>query len=699
MSRPTPTGVDRRKLLLAGASLPLAACVQAGGLAPAPAVAWSMPAKQAYRTVEHEWVPMRDGVRLSARIWLPEGVEKSPAVLECIPYRKRDLYRFLDDISGQMLAERGIAFVRLDVRGSGESEGVLTDEYSEAELSDCEEAIAWIARQDWCTGAVGMRGLSWGGINTLLVAARRPPALKAIMPMGCCDRRYTDDAHYIGGTLGRTNFQWGVLFKSVMARPPDPAIVGDAWRSMWQARLEAAPSILKTWLEHQREDEYWRRESVAFDRDLVGSKDGKGVPAYLVSGWSDTYQVSVLRLLGSMRGPAKAMIGPWGHTYPNTAQPQGLNWAQEEVRWWKHWLAGEATGIMDEPRLRVFMPYATASEAAGKPIPGRWIAETRWPNAPKMKRYHLNLAGGGNVLGDKPATELAASFRNASLVGSTKPEWLDRLPIEQSHDDRQSQVFDSAVLAEPLEIFGTPEVRVEVASDKPVATLMVRLTEVRPDGSSWLVTWAALNLTRRESMAAPSALQPGKTYTIPISLRTVAYRFGVGSKVRLAISEGSWPMLWPSPATPMLTLSGGVSTLDLPVRAMETAEAPFGVDEVISQAPFQAYQPAKVDADGRMVITTSSATPPYPAGVAGIELSSKDEQVAEVRPDDPTSAVWRQAISSTWKHDAVACRIDASYELSADAANFRLVESVEAFLGGEKIFERRNEASVARDLM
>ncbi|MGH7293019.1 MAG: CocE/NonD family hydrolase, partial [Myxococcota bacterium] len=201
--------------------------------------------------IEHEWLPMRDGVRLSARLWIPEG-PPSPAVLESVPYRKRDLYRAADDAWGPQLAAAGIAFIRLDVRGSGDSEGVITDEYSEDEIADCIDAIAWIARQGWCTGAVGMRGISWGGINTLAVAARRPPALKAIMPMACCDRRYTDDAHYVGGLLAHANFQWGVLFKVVMAGPPDPDIVGPVWRDMWMQRLEATPPILATWTQHQR---------------------------------------------------------------------------------------------------------------------------------------------------------------------------------------------------------------------------------------------------------------------------------------------------------------------------------------------------------------------------------------------------------------------------------------------------------------
>ncbi|MEQ1781290.1 MAG: CocE/NonD family hydrolase, partial [Hyphomonadaceae bacterium] len=300
------SAIDRRAFLAASAAL-------ASGCATRPlATPWTPPAPVAFQIIEHQPIPMRDGVKLSGRLWLPTQATRVPAVLECVPYRKRDLYRFADDLWGPQLAAAGIAFIRLDVRGSGESEGVIVDEYSQAELSDCEATIAWLAKQDWCNGAVGMRGISWGGINPLQVAARRPPALKAIMPMGSCDRRYTDDAHYIGGGLGHTNFQWGVLFKKVMAGPPDPLIHGERWRDLWRQRLEATPPILATWLQHQREDAYWKRGSV------FEAPADIGVPAYLVSGWSDTYATPSLRLFSRLTSPSKIMIGPWGHTYPYT---------------------------------------------------------------------------------------------------------------------------------------------------------------------------------------------------------------------------------------------------------------------------------------------------------------------------------------------------------------------------------------------
>lgn len=667
--------IDRRTLILAGAGL-------AAGCATTP---WTPPPPHTFRVIEHAPMSMRDGVKLSARLWLPDGAP-APAVLECIPYRKHDLYRPYDDIWGETLAKAGIAFIRLDVRGSGDSEGVITDEYSEAELADCVEAIAWIAGQDWCNGSVGMRGISWGGINTLQVAARRPPALKAIMPMCACDRRYTDDAHYVGGGLGRTNFQWGALFKKVMAGPPDPSVAGDNWRDLWRQRLEATPPILATWLRRQREDAYWRHGSV------FETPSDIQIPAYLVSGWSDTYAVSMLRLSERLRSPAKVLIGPWGHTYPYTA-PQGLDWAQEEVRWWRHWLMGEATSIMDEPRVRLFMPNATASE--GGPIPGRWIADEHWPMRTTQQRWYLN----SSTLALQPAKAADIVHRDRDIIGMTKPEWLDRLPVEQSPDDKLSPVFDTPPLDEPVEIAGTPRLTLHIASDQPIANVFVRLSEARPDGKSWLVTWAALNLTRRESMSDPKPLEPGHTYTIPLDLRAIAHRFSAGSRIRLAISESFWPMLWPSPVKPTLTLPIGVSTLTLPVRTPEAGPVPFPIQQGSGASPPASNGFDVIHADGRVILSTTTPRTPYSVPGAGTELSSGGEESCEIRPDNPLSSRWSQKTRSTWKRGDWDCSVEASYDLTANASTFHLVETLRATSGGVEVFTRTHTTDIPRDLI
>nr|QQZ51069.1 hypothetical protein JKL49_07840 [Phenylobacterium glaciei] len=222
--------------------------------------------------------------------------------------------------------------------------------------------IDWISRQSWCSGAVGMRGISWGGINTLQVAAMRPKALKAIMALGTTDTRYGNDAHYVGGALGHTNLQWGIGFKAVMAGPPDPpmsALIGRpcgasgwrpprrSWPPGWSTRPMTLIGGAARWV------------SIGGDpgSHLCG---GRLAGHLLQSHRSDA---------GEAAGPRKGLIGPWGHTYPWTAEPMGLDWAYEEVRWWEQWLKGVDTGIMDEPMLRAFMPYATWAEVRPTEIP------------------------------------------------------------------------------------------------------------------------------------------------------------------------------------------------------------------------------------------------------------------------------------------------------------------------------------------
>jgi putative CocE/NonD family hydrolase len=610
--------------------------------------------------------------------------------MEYIPYRKRDGYRFVDDIWGPQLAAYGIGYARVDVRGSGDSEGVMTDEYSEAELDDGVQAIEWLSRQPWCTGAVGMRGISWGGINTLQVAARAPRALKAIMPMGCCDNRYTDDAHYVGGALGHTNYQWGILFKIVMAAPPDPEITGDGWEAAWRQRLAATPPILETWTRHQHFDAYWQRGSIVLDYGAIKC------PAYIVDGWQDTYSNPVGHLLSNLKVPRKGLIGPWGHTYPGFAQPLGLDWAREEVRWWDHWLNGVDTGIMDEPEFRAFLPYATARESLPKPIPGRWIAEASWPPKTRELAYYLNEGALATTAG--PHKEL--EYRALEVVGVTKPEWLNRLPIEQSADDRKSLTFDSAPLEADLEILGYPKVRLRICADAPVAKVAVRLTEVTPDGRSWLVTYCLRNLTHRDSDRAPSALTPGEFYAVELPLFMVAHRFKAGSRIRVAVSESLWPLVWPSPTVVTLRLTAGASALLLPVRAAEAHPAPMPIpllEQPSTEAP-ASYEAAVPDASGRYRLALDQGTTSHELPGVGTTVLRETDEVVEIVRGDPASCRWAQHAKSGWKRGDWDCAVETSCEITSTATHFRVRESLRAYKDGAEIFARSSEVDVPRDL-
>ena len=699
--------ISRRDAVLRTlAAMPaLAAAWGAGAKRTCAAAPWQLPAKRPVRVVENQWIPMADGARLGARLWIPEGAEQTPVpvVLEYIPYRKRDAYRGRDNVWGPQLAQYGIAYARVDVRGSGDSDGIMVDEYASPELNDGVAVIAWLARQPWSNGAVGMRGISWGGINTLQVAAMAPPALKAIMPMGCCDIRFTDDAHYIGGALGLTNFQWGVQFKSVMAAPPDPDIVGPQWEKMWRRRVDATPAILAEWVSHQHYDTYWQRGSIAVDYKKIKC------PVYVVDGWIDTYSNVIGRLLEHLTVPRKGLIGAWGHSYPDAVNPgPGLDWVYEESRWWQQWLLGIDTGIMDEPMLRAYLPDATPSEVYPKDVPGRWVAESVWPS-PRLlpKVWHLNPEGKLSPKSGKPES---VRFLADRIVGLDKLQWLpfppSGLPNEQSRDDENSLVFNSPPLESDIEILGYPIARIRVASNVPIAKLAVRMTDVTPEDKSWLVSYGLLNLTHRTSHEHPKALKPGELYDVEIKLFMVAHRFKRGHRIRIALSESLWPLVWPSPEIATLTFELGTSSIEMPVRPAPKNEAPFPIPVLPSTAqPYAGLMgrppqdSAQRSSDGRVTIKRESPEASYLVPEVGTALSRGGSESSEMTEGDPNSCVWRQETVGGFKRGDWDCRTVASYEITSTRDAFLLKETLKITKGGEIFFQQETQSKIGRNLV
>jgi predicted acyl esterase len=638
-----------------------------------------------YQVIEHTWIPMHDSVRLSARLWLPAVTESVPVVLEYLPYRKRDSYRPHDDAWGALLAGAGIAFARIDIRGTGDSEGLLEDEYSEAELIDGEACIAWLSEQDWCNGRVGLRGISWGGINSLMLAARRPPALAAIISMAAVDNRFTGDAHYIGGLLGRPNLDWGVLFRTVLAGPPDPAVVGDSWRGQWLQRLESAPHVIANWMRHPTFDAYWQRGSVCLDYDAVGC------PTYVVAGWYDTYVDFVGRMLAGLSVPCKGLIGPWGHTYPELARPGGVDWAVEEIRWWRHWLAGIDDGLMDEPVLRAFMPYQTPREALPDPVPGRWVAEQSWPPG---DRPELVLSFGGGSLEAAPVSNDPMVFEPDGPVGAAKAEWLDLLPEEQSVDDARSLVFDSEPLTDDVEILGYPSLILELASDETQAAVTARLTEVSPTGESWLVSYGMVDLAHREGHSQPEPLMPGRWDVVRLKCFMTAHRFKRGHRIRLALSGGLWPMTWPASAAMLKFRTTGCS-LSLPVRSEETQPEPFPMDEHRRPAREEPRRlpPVSLGENGYLYERDEPAFI-YGLTDVGTTLSGSSESQAMLTDDGRCR--WTKELRRGWSREGWRCEVVAGCEIEASGERFVVREYLRAFHDDVEIFQRDETVEVPR---
>ncbi len=519
------------------------------------------------REIENVWIPLSDGCHLAARVWLPEGAEEIPvpAILEYIPYRKRDHTIDRDARTHPYFAGHGYACVRVDIRGSGDSEGVLTDEYLKQEQDDGIEVLQWIAQQSWCNGAIGMIGISWGGFNGLQIAARRPPELKAVISLCSTDDRYSDDVHYMGGCLLGDNLSWASVMFAYNSCPPDPEIVGDRWREMWFERLKGSGLWLDTWLRHPHRDDYWKHGSICEDFSAIAC------PVMTVSGWADGYSNAVFRLLKNLQVPRLGLIGPWSHKYPHMATPgPAIGFLKEALRWWNKWLKGIETGLMEEPMLRVWMQESVPPNTKYKIRPGRWVAEPEWPSSHIQKKvYPLGARQLGTPEETIPKTEL--TIQSPLSVGLFAGKWCSYsappdLPHDQREEDGGSLIFDSAPLTERLEILGAPVVELELSSNQPVAMVAVRLSDVAPDDKATRVTYGLLNLTHRNSYETPELLEPKKTYRVQVQLNDVAHSFLAGHRFRVAISTSYWPLAWLPPKATRLSIYTGLSSLTLPIR-------------------------------------------------------------------------------------------------------------------------------------
>jgi predicted acyl esterase len=637
------------------------------------------------RVIEHTLIPLQDGTKLAARIWLPEDAEQSPvpAILEYLPYRKRDGTYERDALTHPYLAGHGYACVRVDIRGSGESEGLLFDEYAKQEQDDGVEVIAWLAAQSWCSGVVGMMGVSWGGFNGLQIAARRPAALKAIVTICSTDDRYADDAHYMGGTLLTAGLEWPSFFFSSMTLPPDPLLVGDSWRAIWMGRLKHVPLFLDRWLEHQRRDAYWKHGSVCEDYAAIQC------PVFAVGGWTDAYKNAIPRLLEGLTVPRKGLIGPWAHGYPHFALPgPQIGFLQEMLRWWDYWLKGIDTGVMQEPMLRAWMCESVKPAEHHEVLPGRWVAEPSWP-PPGRAPWRLFLTDEG--LRDSTAPLTTRAVCSPQTVGKHAGNWVpfgrgrDQAG-DQQEDDMRSLVFETPPLDQPIEILGAAIVTLEVASDRPIANLAVRLCDVHPSGESLRVSYGVLNLTHRDGHEQPAALAPGKRYRIRIQLNDVGSVFPAGHRVRLALSTAYWPMIWPSPDQATLLISGG--SLDLPVRPSRTTDAR------LSPLP----EPESAPPEKPTIFRRGNARIERIDRI-GLELGTGGKTRFHVEEEDPLSAVAELQLTRTMARGEWQIRTETQMRLSCTREAFLLQASLRAFEGANEVCHRDWDRSIARDFL
>lgn len=518
-------------------------------------------------------IPMPDGVELAATLYLPAGAdaEAVPVVLEYLPYRKDDAVGRNYELNSY-LVRLGYAGARVDIRGTGASDGELpAGEYTEQEQADGEVVIAWLASQAWCTGAVAMWGISWGGFNAIQLATRRPPALKAIIAADASDDLFHDDVHYIDGLLHLD--EYSVMIDQLNMLPPGPDYPLD--EATLARRFDAEPWLM-TWLGQQQDGPYWRRASLRPDYPRME------VPAFLIAGWWDGYRDSVFRMASSAHAPVKVLIGPWNHSWPHDAVPgPAVDWRAQAVRWLDHWLKDIDTGILDEPMACVYVQTWRPPDPELTELPGYWRTETALP--PERTRNEVLYCLSSGQLSEQPGPQEYVRLRYVPSAGVEAGHWWGELTVDQRGTDAFSLTFDSAPLPADVEILGLPRVEIYGGADASPLNWFARVNDVAPDGTVTLVAGGG-RPDRPDPLRDPDRPVPGAFGTsaepqpdwLPLQLHACSWVFPRGHRIRLAISNAMWPMIWPTPfpATATVRLGPAGTRLVLPVVPARTEPAP-----------------------------------------------------------------------------------------------------------------------------
>ena len=695
--------------------------------APAPDVERERPASQpihAVAALRDVRVPVSDGLELSANLWLPEpaadgsGPQAFPAILEMIPYRKDDWRAASDESRGEWLAARGYAFCRLDIRGTGSSPGIALDEYTARETQDGYDAVEWLASQSWSNGKVGMWGISYGGFTSIQVALLHPPHLAAIVPMMATDDRYTDDVHYLGGCATVSELsQYAVSMVGMNAMPPLAASRGSGWAAEWRERLEHTPIWLFEWLRQQHDGPYWRQGSLAPDYDRLTT------PTFLIGGWMDEYVDAALRMLERCtNAPRKALVGNWVHDLPDDAYPgPNVDWHHEMVRFFDHWLKGVDNGVMDEPALVAYRHEWAPPDPFPAGWPGEWFAEPSWPPPDGAERsFHLasgNLPLVGRLVeGREPAPESVERFAHRATIGTRaglswgaggQPNGVAR---DLRPDDALVPTFTSEPLDADLDVVGVASVVLAWESPVPVATAVVRLQDVAPDGTPFQVSAGILNLTHRSSHSSPEPLEPGTVTEVRVAMRATGHRFAAGHRVRVSVASSMWPVVWPSPLPAVYGLHvGGASGSRLvlptvPPDRAAPAVPPFkttraGLRDVGAyRGEPPAWEVVEDVIDGSVTVRTSEfGEATLPDGRTTLYTGEALEMTA--RDADPAHARMHNEVRYRLREEGSEVLIEANGTIRTTATDFHMNVGLRVTLDGAPFFERGWLETIPRQLV
>jgi len=643
-------------------------------------------------TTEHTWIEMADGVKVSAKLWQPKNIDRKTkgAILEYLPYRKDEFTALRDEIRHKYFAGCGYTSIRVDIRGTGDSEGIIEDEYPKQEQDDALEIISWIENQAWSNGSVAMIGKSWGGFNGLQLAALQPDALKTIITLCSTDDRYADDVHYRGGTMmGSDMLWWASTMFAYNARPPFPKFVGDKWYDMWLDRMENTPPFVEEWVSHQTRDDYWKHGSVCENYNDIK------IPVLTMSGWADGYTDALFRLMDNLNVPKKGIVGPWAHEFPDTAIPgPQMGYLQEVTEWLDKWMTDEGdTEHKDE--LLVYVQDSV------KPATSYDYRKGRWLNLYDEKQRNIDVFESLN------GKRILKNIQHHGLYsGVFCPFGQDGdLPDDQTIDNALTTSFKLKPQKEAVNFVGQPVAKLRVKTDVKEANVHVRISDVHPDGTKTLITMGQFNLNHYKSCELPEDLPLDAYIDVNVTLDVIGYQVPEGDRIEISISPTYWPQVWPSKEIAGLTVDMSASKLIVPtinefteVRLKhEQAETAAPLDKIIHRDGSRTRDVIKSLTTGEWMLDDFSDEGLRTLTDTHITYGTKNHNIYTIKENNPLSAKVECDWSVVVKDDDIDTEIVTKSIMSCDENYYYLTNILSAYNNEEECFSKTWKKQVERN--
>lgn len=493
-------------------------------------------------------IPMRDGQRLSAYLYFPPCKGPWPVVFE---QRYADLRGAATRKGAAKLAEEGFVVALVNFRGTHLSEGTWIGyrALGWGKLKDGYDTCEWLAAQKWSTGKVGTFGSSQGGFAQNFLAVCQPPHL-VCQYMEDTGLSLFHEGYRLGGTTRPERFK----SMAKICRDPDDN-----------------RKVMEEWFRHPLYDDFWRDE----DCSLHFAK--MNVPCFTLGSWYDFMnQGSIASFQGrqhrggaNSRGNQQLVIGPWLHGRGNRTNrigemvyPENANWPQHEhmVRWFKHWLKGENNGVEKEPTVRYYVMGAVSEKGA----PGNvWRTAKDWP--PPHDAVPLYLHAGGKLAWTESLDANAFTrYRSdphqpMQIPGTGFPGAKDARAFEQQSEVR---TFTTAPLEKPMEWTGRVKAELYFSSTARDTDVIVRISDVYPDGKSILIVDYPWRLRYREGFEREVLMEPGQVYKVAFDVGWMSQIFNQGHRIRVTIASTGAPLYEPNPQT------GKPLTIDFPRDAL-----------------------------------------------------------------------------------------------------------------------------------